>query len=173
MSTISLPPSRLPRSSRLLRWLPSVSNPFLNGATARRSPPNAVDESGAFATRGIFVPHDAPALDADLKPRRAQPSAEAVARHDAAYSQLIRGQIEELLSVTLGAESGGVQNQDSWALPLVESHARDAIRNGGGLLLTPKRARCGSSRPIRLNSSFRWRIARGTIITPAIAKTGE
>ncbi len=40
----------------------------------------------------------APPLDADLKPRHGQPSPEELAKHDAAYAQLIRGQIEELLT---------------------------------------------------------------------------
>ena len=40
----------------------------------------------------------APPLDADLKPRKTQPSPETLARHYADYARLIRGQIEELLT---------------------------------------------------------------------------
>ncbi|HVW20801.1 MAG TPA: alpha-L-fucosidase [Opitutaceae bacterium] len=39
-----------------------------------------------------------PPLDADLHPRRTRPAPEELARHYAAYSRLIRGQIEELLT---------------------------------------------------------------------------
>jgi alpha-L-fucosidase len=39
-----------------------------------------------------------PALDADLKPRTTKPSPEELARHDAAYEEMVRGQVEELLT---------------------------------------------------------------------------
>jgi alpha-L-fucosidase len=39
-----------------------------------------------------------PSLDADLKPRPGPPDPEAVARHQAEYAALVRGQIEELLT---------------------------------------------------------------------------
>lgn len=39
-----------------------------------------------------------PALDADLRPRTKQPTAEELAAHHKAYAQMVRGQIEELLT---------------------------------------------------------------------------
>ena len=50
------------------------------------------------AYKNFEFDRNAPPLDADLQPRQTQPDPEALAQHYAAYSRLIRGQIEELLT---------------------------------------------------------------------------
>jgi alpha-L-fucosidase len=65
------------------------------------SPPNwyfEKDFKNFMYGGGVKKNPEFPALDADLKPRTNQPSAEELAKHQKAYDEMVRGQVTELLT---------------------------------------------------------------------------